>query len=177
MSNPALVSHPGTVMVVMIISMAIIAGMIHGPGEITGDVAHAKPIHQAKISLCGNGHCNNGESCSSCPKDCGACPPICGNSKCEVGESCSSCTKDCGACSPVCGNRVCEPGESCSSCSTDCGVCPPVCGNGRCEAGESCSSCSFDCGPCQNLSNLTSNAPSVAAGEMVVRYYYANTAS
>lgn len=49
---------------------------------------------------CGDGSCNNGETCSSCSQDCGACPVICGNGNCETGETCLTCASDCGACPP-----------------------------------------------------------------------------
>jgi surface antigen len=90
---------------------------------------------------CGNGNCDNGENCGSCPQDCGSC---CGNGKCDNGENCGSCEKDCGKC-PYCGDGKCSNGENCGSCSEDCGNC---CGNGNCDNGENCSSCEQDCGKC-----------------------------
>lgn len=87
---------------------------------------------------CGNQICSPGESCTSCPADCGSCGAVCGNGLCEGGESCSSCSGDCGACPSggTCGNGVCESGESCETtggggdCQPDCGCCSgwqPVC--------------------------------------------------
>jgi hypothetical protein len=52
--------------------------------------------------------------------------PVCGDSVCSPGETCSSCPQDCGFC-PVCGNGICEPAESCESCPQDCGQCPRAC--------------------------------------------------
>ena len=92
---------------------------------------------------CGDGVCEEGESCYACPEDCGEC---CGNGVCEpdYGEDCATCEADCG---PCCGNGVCEAdrGEDCTTCEEDCGPCPPVCGNGVVEAGEQCEQ-DADCG-------------------------------
>jgi hypothetical protein len=49
---------------------------------------------------CGDGLCNGGETCSSCPADCGTCPLVCGNSIIEGTEQC-----DCGA------DRICISSE------------------------------------------------------------------
>jgi von Willebrand factor type A domain-containing protein len=37
---------------------------------------------------CGDGTCNGGETCGSCPADCGECPSTCGNGTCDAGEDC-----------------------------------------------------------------------------------------
>jgi MYXO-CTERM domain-containing protein len=47
---------------------------------------------------CGDGACGGGETCLSCPADCGACPPACGDGECAADESCAACPGDCGAC-------------------------------------------------------------------------------
>lgn len=75
---------------------------------------------------CGDGICNNGETCSICSQDCGSCPPLapyCGDSICNNGETCLTCSQDCGACQPYCGDDICQSSETCSNCPTDCGVC------------------------------------------------------
>jgi hypothetical protein len=94
---------------------------------------------------CGNGACEEGETCFSCPRDCGLCPG-CPNGKCDNGETCSSCAPDCGPC-PGCGDHICEPTENCFTCPEDCGVCEG-CGDGKCESDETCASCPADCGVC-----------------------------
>ncbi len=97
---------------------------------------------------CGDGSCQGGlgETCNSCPADCGGC---CGNAFCDaaLGETCSNCAADCGGCGPVCGDTICNGSETCSTCAIDCGGC---CGNGACEAGlgETCQTCASDCAAC-----------------------------
>ena len=115
---------------------------------------------------CGDGSCNSGEWCGSCPGDCGECPASCGDGWCNGGEDCSSCSGDCGECvpAPYCGDGQCAPGaEDCGTCLQDCpcwmdgtscnasgypGQCVAFCGNGVCGSDESCTSCSQDCGQC-----------------------------
>ncbi|MDI1478600.1 hypothetical protein [Polyangium sp. y55x31] len=57
---------------------------------------------------CGNGECN-GETCDSCPNDCGAC--FCGDGICNGGEDCTSCAEDCGPCAE-CPHSVCGTGAA-----------------------------------------------------------------
>ncbi len=107
---------------------------------------------------CGNGMCDNGETCMTCALDCGTCPG-CGDGKCDMtgGESCYNCPMDCGVCPTTCGNGRCEmPQENCQNCAVDCGVCPG-CGDGKCDPGppqnETCYSCEKDCGMCPGCGN------------------------
>jgi len=115
-------------------------GVVHNVRTCSSSYSAARRINIVNNS-CGNGKCDNGESCKSCPKDCGKC---CGNGKCDNGENCSTCPKDCGKC-PYCGDKKCGNGENCSSCPEDCGSC---CGNGKCAGEEDCASCPADCGAC-----------------------------
>jgi hypothetical protein len=101
---------------------------------------------------CGDGKCDNGETCNSCPQDCGSCPD-CPDGKCEASETCLSCPQDCGACA-TCGDGKCDAmeGENCHTCPQDCGTCS-TCGNGMCDPGENCFNCSVDCGVCSFCGN------------------------
>jgi hypothetical protein len=88
-----------------------------------------------------------------CTKDCGGpvCPSsACGDGSCAGAETCSSCAKDCGPCPPQCGDGTCTPGfETLEKCPQDCAVC----GDGQCSnPGETCKSCDKDCGACQYAS-------------------------
>lgn len=55
-------------------------------------------------AACGDKSCAMGETCESCPADCGSCPPpppaSCGDAMCGLDETCDSCPGDCGPCSP-----------------------------------------------------------------------------
>jgi hypothetical protein len=99
-------------------------------------------------SVCGDSLCVTGESCTSCPGDCGVCIPVgCGNGVCSSDETCTTCPADCGACS-TCGAGGCTSDESCFTCPTDCGACPVTCGDGSCNGSETCATCESDCGVC-----------------------------
>ena len=114
-------------------------------------------------SCCGDGDCNNGEDCSTCPDDCGT-PNVggCGNGVCEpsLGEDCLNC-EDCAGrqtgnplfqfccgdgdgVNPVsCGDERCNKGHwECDDTPVD-GAC---CGDGVCDASESSCTCAADCG-------------------------------
>lgn len=93
-----------------------------GSGAVCASCPSGRACDNGVCSRCGDGQCRSGEgeTCSTCPQDCGACP-FCGDGKCLGSETCSTCAKDCGAC--PCGNGVCAATETCSSCSADCGAC------------------------------------------------------
>lgn len=106
-------------------------------GDCTAYQASCGPCSDG--SFCGDGTCDTGEDCSSCPVDCGACPSSCGDGTCDPGEDCASCEADCGACN--CGDGQCTaPAEDCASCPADCGACPAAqCGFCASDGTTSCS--------------------------------------
>ncbi|MEE8524510.1 MAG: M36 family metallopeptidase, partial [Thermoanaerobaculia bacterium] len=118
---------------------------------------------------CGNGTCDAGEDCDTCPADCisgttvGA---VCGNNICETdpgdGEDCLSCPQDCnGTQSGKPANRFCcgdgdgQNPVSCADprCTTDTLTCTDVpatsvdfcCGDGLCNGAETIDDCAIDC--------------------------------
>lgn len=114
-------------------------------------------------SLCRDGRCDPGESCETCPDDCGRCPvpETCGDGRCGLEETCLSCRGDC----CPCGDGACTPGiENCANCTRDCGECVahvgttlpgPACGKNGCEDGESCATCPADCEECPGPTTVT----------------------
>ena len=92
--------------------------------------------------FCGDGKCSGGETCSSCPGDCG----------CAVDETCTEGACVSGSGGSFCGDNTCDASEDCNSCSADCGACI-FCGDGKCNGSEDCSSCSVDCGTCPPCPN------------------------
>ncbi len=151
-------------------------------GGIEGSYDDGPIPEGAPPPTCGNGKCDNGETCQNCAIDCGLCPG-CGDGKCDNGETCSSCPQDCGMCA-TCGDGKCQkPEETCLNCPLDCGACPgcpdgncnepnktcytcpmdcgkcPGCGDGICESNESCQSCPEDCGPCDVCGNGVCKMP------------------
>lgn len=89
--------------------------------------ANDPSVYTCNQTVCGDGFCQFGEWCGSCPQDCGACPPpVCGDGSCNGNEDCTSCPHDCGSCPPVC-----RPGTD--DCCND-GVCrsPLLCQKAGC---------------------------------------------
>ena len=111
---------------------------------------------------------------------CGDCiggPPECGDGLCAIGETCETCPEDCGPCGgtgdccepqegPGCEDPtvqacVCEEDSFCCGytwdqvcvdevAEFDCGDCDGGgCGNGACDDDEDCLTCPEDCGECQ----------------------------
>lgn len=121
-------------------------------GDLTcdeGETCASCPSDCGACIVCGDGACDATETCSDCAEDCGDCPPpVCGDDLCAAEESCADCPQDCGDCPSVCGDATCQIDEDCVDCPQDCGACPEGCGNGVCAVSETCETCSADCGVC-----------------------------
>jgi hypothetical protein len=115
-----------------------------------GETCDSCPDDCGVCSFCSDGTCNGDETCDWCPEDCGACPELCGNDTCDSYETCNLCPGDCGVC-PFCNDGNCTGDETCLTCPADCGACPPICGQYGCQTEETCSSCPKDCGACPEL--------------------------
>ncbi len=92
------------------------------------------------VPACGDGTCNGGELCSSCPADCGSC---CGNGNCDPGETNAICPADCPS---SCGNGVCDGTDTQANCAQDCGSAD--CSHDPCSTGgalspDECNGCPF----------------------------------
>ncbi len=114
------------------------------PGDVHND------MHGADVRKCGNGVCDRGEDCASCPADCGCADgAVCENGVCTqvIEDARDSTQADDGVAGQdvpkdvsgdegtgmMCGNGVCDPGEDCASCPVDCGCADgAVCKNGVC---------------------------------------------
>ena len=138
-------------------------------GQFLHDVRHTG--RYASPLVCGNGVCEDGESCSSCPEDCGVCLTFCTDS--DGGQNYSlkgTTTNDLISRVDSCYDPAIGLVDSCVDdncalkefyCSIDYEVyadinydaCPNgcqnaiciECGNGVCEEGEDCLDCSDDC--------------------------------
>ena len=121
------------------------------------------------VQGCGNGICESGEDCTTCPSDCvsgTSAGAVCGNGLCETadGENCLSCAADCrGVQSGKPANRFCcgdgTAGQNpvtcadarCTSGGFSCTTTPApgggsfCCGDLMCDPGEGCGNCGLDC--------------------------------
>ncbi len=106
--------------------------------------------NQDPACRCGNGTCESGEDCNSCPADCisktkgkPSSQYCCGDGTCGGAENETNCAVDCGSGS-YCDDGTCDPGEDECSCPEDCGTPPST--ETNCDDGidEDCDS-STDC--------------------------------
>jgi hypothetical protein len=101
-----------------------------GPGPGNGSSAANAASSSGNVSSsasggasCGDTNCDPGETCMTCPADCGQCGPVCPNGQCEAGETCMSCPSDCGQCPNNCAHDLCVTGvkldPNCDQCADD----------------------------------------------------------
>jgi hypothetical protein len=120
------------------------SGNLSGSGGISNDAggssASSSSISSTGGPPCGNGACESGEGCGTCPDDC-ACS---GGQPCQ-NNTCVGCGQQGQGC---CNGSSCSPPYVCTS-----GICQspgPVCGNGTKEAGEVCDSNGLAGATCQS---------------------------
>ena len=145
--------------------------------DVPGDDGTGEDVSQdpGQSAFCGDGTCNAGENCKTCPGDCG-CPngQVCYDTICCTPETCESLNHECGSWDNGCGGTAdcggCEGQGTNYSCDTsgkckcdiqcagkDCGDngCGGVCGQcgdkETCVAGKCQSNCGNNvCGPDEN---------------------------
>ena len=61
------------VIVPIILVSSCVSNAPGGLNQTANGLNNTKPPQTPPASYCGEGVCNNGENCSSCPRDCGAC--------------------------------------------------------------------------------------------------------
>jgi len=132
---------------------------------VGADSLSSQPNFLRKLAECGNGNCEEGEDCNTCPDDCISSSTKCGNDICEVGENCETCPEDCNGedVDEQQGLYCCYGGSdepdtdengavSCSDarCGASAGRCnfsntvEYCCGDGVCQEGETMANCPID---------------------------------
>jgi len=134
------------------------------------------PVHityNVEPDTCGNGQCDDTETPTSCPGDCGSTGGTsCGNETCEpgLGETASTCSYDCTTVAEnTCGDGYCASPETDINCPSDCGSTGgTACGDSICGPGENNDNCNVDC--------IDATDENVVANPIIVRTtpnYYA----
>ncbi len=129
-------------------------------------------VYETMDPCCGDGVCDGGERCDTCPADCisGDGTSGCGNGTCETGEDCLNCPSDCrGKQNGNPNNRYCCNGDGtsggtnpivcnddrCSSGGYQCGSAVAYCcGDDSCEGSEDPCNCGVDCLPASDETGL-----------------------
>lgn len=125
---------------------------------------------------CGDGNCDSGEDCDSCPGDCPTgVSQVCCSGNIYTGDCCS--IDDCGehedcishkcTIQPYCGDGDCNGDDDCSNCPGDCPTgTGQVCCSGDLYAGECCTP--SDCDPLQCIGHVCKEGPDVCDGLLLL---------
>ena len=77
---------------------------------------------------CGDGSCDFGESCETCPADCHCSAGSCGDDECQGDETDVSCPQDCGCAASQCASGPAPFGCYCDSgCAAEGDCCADTC--------------------------------------------------
>ena len=68
-------------------------------------------VYTCGYAACGDGYCQSPETCSTCPQDCGACPP----GPCGGQPDGTPCGYDCCSGFNTCRSGVCTTGSCCNT--------------------------------------------------------------
>ncbi len=130
-----------------------------GLGGVPGGFATCNPDCTCNCSMCmcGNLICDNGETKTTCPGDCG-----CGNGVINTGESCDGSNLNEEDCASVLGAGYTGTLSCNSNCTFDTSGCTaPLCPNGNIDAGEQCDGANLNGKTCVtegfDSGNLTCN--------------------
>ena len=102
-------------------------------------------------AFCPNDSCEDGETCWTCPTDCGPCEEGCCESHPSPGCEDPECVAVICPADPFCCDNQWD--QICADAAlAQCPICvgyTPTCGDGQCSGVESCGTCPDDCGACE----------------------------
>lgn len=79
-----------------------------------GECVDGNPVSCDDSNTCTDDSCNpETGTCTNADNNTCEPPPGCGGGDCGEGETCDTCPADCGECPGLCGNGICDPGEDC----------------------------------------------------------------
>lgn len=114
-------------------------------GALSGSYAYSTcSVGAPPVPYCGDGSCNNGETCSTCPGDCGGCPPPPCSPSCPGGCASVGQSDGCGGTCPDSNGQSCGSTTTCSYASECANIGSQTvytCGGGSCNGNtQSCGS-------------------------------------